>query len=461
MDMTDMGLAERFREATKQWLRYCDQTDQWFCWTGSRWRIDDNQVRFQVAKAMIAALEDEISAIEDDKKRKDAFGQWYARRSHAKLKSLLSTLASENGIATRISDWDADKYALQTPAGIVDLRTGELRPATQDDLMHRCTAVAPDRDAKPQRWLKFLEEITKDRRDLQEYIRRAIGMTLVGVQREQVILLCSGIGSNGKSKLIETLVEMLGDYAGLAMPNLLSAKSHDAHPTELMALEGRRLVYCDEVKDNRLDESKVKRMTGGRQITARGIAQNPRTFDVEFTIWADCNEKPVISGTDEGIWRRIRLLPFEAHFTAETRDPFLGDKLRDEMPGILAWAIDAAVDFLKLGLCESLKVSHATAEYRSEQDILKEFVDSCCFVHPDAIVASADIYKAVTAYLESIGFRPWSRRKCTSELTKRGTIQRDKLPGGTRALKGIKLKDNWRMVLGLYSGSDNDDQRYG
>ena len=459
--MTDMGLAERFRDDAKKRLRHCDAIDAWFYWTGQRWRLDDNQVRFQIAKAMIAALEDQIDALEDDKLRKATWSQWYARRSHAKLRSLLSTLASEHGIATRISQWDSDKYAIQTPDGIVDLRTGEMRAATQDDLMHRCTAVAPDRDMKPERWLQFIDEITKGRKDLAEYLRRAIGMTLVGVQREQVILLCSGIGSNGKSKLIETLVEMLGDYAGLAMPNLLSAKSHDAHPTELMALEGRRLVYCDEVKDNRLDESKVKRMTGGRQITARGIAQDPRTFDVEFTIWADCNEKPVISGTDEGIWRRIRLIPFEAHFTAETRDPYLGDKLRTEMPGILAWAIDAAVDFLDRGLSESIKVQHATAEYRSEQDILKEFVDSCCIVDPEGIVASADIYKAVTAYLESIGFRPWSRRKCTSELTKRGTVVRDKMPGGTRALRGIKLKPDWRITLGLYSADLSDDSRYG
>ncbi len=460
MDFTDMGLAHQLRDAAKGTMRHCDAIDAWFTWTGERWQRDETQRRYRLAKAMVQSLKDRVDEIDDDDARKAALKAWNGRRSHAKLTALLQTLASEPGISTHVSQWDSDPMQMQTPAGIVDLTTGETRKATPDDLLHRCTAVAPDPTMTPARWLQFLDEITCGRRDLVAYLRAAIGMTLIGVQRDQVILLCSGIGSNGKSKLIETLVEMLGDYASVAMPNLLSARSQEAHPTELMQLEGKRLVYCDEVKDNRLDESKVKRMTGGRQLTARGISQDPRTFDVQFTIWADCNEKPTISGTDDGIWRRIRLVPFEAQFRDHNRDPDLSAKLRAELPGIMAWAVSAAVEYLRDGLPGCLKVEASTQSYRHEQDVMLEFLETCCHVDPAKSVSSSDMYAAVSAYLESIGFRPWSKRRVTSQLTKRGTIQTAKGGGGVRMLQGVALRGNWRTVLGLPEPKDYDRRNW-
>ena len=460
MDLTDMGLALEFRDAARQTMRHCDTLDSWFVWTSNRWRRDEDQTRYRLVKSMVQSIKDRIDEIDDDDARKTTLKQWRGRRSYAKLTALLQTLASEPGISTHTSDWDRDPYELQTPDGIINLRDGSLRPATPDDLLRRCTAVAPDETVTPTRWLQFLDEITCGRKDLVAYLRAAIGMTLIGVQRDQVILLCSGIGSNGKSKLIETLVEMLGDYAGVAMPNLLSARSQEAHPTELMQLEGKRLVYCDEVKDNRLDESKVKRMTGGRQLTARGISQDPRTFDVQFTVWADCNEKPTITGTDDGIWRRIRLVPFEAQFRDGNRDPDLGAKLRAELPGILAWSVRAAVDYLSSGLPACLKVEASTQTYRHEQDVMLEFLDTCCHIDPDKTVNSSDMYAAVSAYLETIGFRPWSKRRVTSQLTKRGTIETLKGTRGVRMLRGVGLRHDWRTVLGLSEPKDYDRRNW-
>jgi putative DNA primase/helicase len=453
IDLSDMGLAQRFREPARATLRHCDALDAWYTWDGYRWRLDETQERYRIAKAMIEALRDEVSnaadMMDDDRKRAALWSNYNSRRSHAKLAAMLQTIASEPGIATHPRQWDAKPTLIQTPDGIVDLTDGTIRPATQDDLLSRCTTVSPDADADCPRWIQFLQEVTCGRRDLVDYLRAAIGMTLIGVQRDQVIMLCSGIGSNGKSKLIETLVEMLGDYAGVAMPNLLSARSQEAHPTELMALEGKRLVYCDEVKDNRLDESKVKRMTGGRQLTARGISQDPRTFDVQFSIWADCNERPSIVGTDDGIWRRIRLIPFEAQFRGETRDPDLGAKLRAELPAIMAWAVSASVDYLREGLPACLKVDAATLAYRHEQDVMLEFLETCCTLDASYTVASGEIYAAVSAYLETIGFRPWSKRRVTSQLTRRGTIEAAKTTGGVRVLRGVALRVDWRSKLGL------------
>jgi len=206
MEFTDLKLAERWRDTAAKDLRYCAELDTWALWTGSCWRPDVTLQRMQVAKALTVTLEDEIEEIADDKARKKAWGHYTRRLSVTALRNLLAALSTEPGIATRADDWDADPLALMTPSGVVELATGRLRPATPADLHLRSTAYAPDGRVPPSRWLQFLDEITEGSAEMVEYLRRAVGMTLVGERRDQVLLLCSGIGSNGKSLLIETLV---------------------------------------------------------------------------------------------------------------------------------------------------------------------------------------------------------------------------------------------------------------
>lgn len=454
MKFTDVKLAERFAPRAADRLRYCDELGTWVVWRKGRWQPDRTRYRERVAKALVLSLEDEIAAIVDDEERKRAWGKYSGRLSLRGLTNLLGTLASEPRIATTAADWDADPLRLMTPGGLVDLTTGHMRPATQADLFMQSTSVTPDRRVRVDRWVQFIDEITQGNDELAEYLRRAIGMTLVGEQRDQVLLLCSGIGSNGKSLLIETLCDLLGDYACLAMPNLLSARTHEAHTTELMQLRGRRLVYCDEVKGNRLDESKIKRMTGGRNITARKMHGDPQTFPVEFTIWADCNANPTITGTDDGIWRRIQLVPFRAQFMGDTRDPLLDRKLAAEAPGILAWAIDAASDYLREGMAPSADVERETKAYRSDQDALAEFVELALDVNPDHAVSSSTIYDAACAYFASIGWKAPGKPRFTSQLKQRGIADTCRGAKGARLLRGVRLKEGWREALGLPTPPD-------
>lgn len=471
MDWTDSGLSAAWLKVTDgpaaRDLRYCDTSGQWYVWARGRWQVDDKRARYSLAKGWIDSLQPVIPPTppsDADAETKAAhkaatrdYAGWLRRRNHAPMTALLNSLASERQIATRPAEWDADPYVLSTPDGIVDLRTGRVRPATRVDLMAKCTKVSPDWQVEPSRWLQFIDEITCGDRELAAYLRRAIGMTICGTKRDHVIMICNGIGANGKSQLIETLVEALGDYGCLAMPNLLSARTQEAHPTELMQLKGARLVYCDEVKGNRLDESKIKRMTGARSMTARGMNQDPQTFAVTWTVWADCNAQPTISGTDEGIWRRIRLLPFNAHYPegSPKRDPHLPDKLRAEMPQILAWCIDAARDYLRDGLGQARAVIEATQNYRNDQDVLFEFLDVCtdrsCEGDQRHKVRSGFLHDVVSVYMtDYLGYqRPWSKRKLTMELTRRGNFATAKEPGGTRYIVGLRLHDDWRARLEL------------
>ena len=145
---------------------------------------------------------------------------------------------------------------------------------------------------------------------------------------------------------------------------------------------------------------------------------------------------------------------FEAQFRDGNRDPDLSDKLRAEMPGIMAWAVDAAADYLANGLPACLKVEASTQSYRHEQDVMLEFLETCCHIDPDKKVTSAEMYTAVSAYLETIGFRTWSKRRVTSQLTKRGTIESGKAGGGVRVLRGVSLRPDWRSKLGLTEPKD-------
>jgi len=481
MDWTDTGLSALWVETEERCaldqLRYCASLDRWYIWRNGRWQVDDTKARYARGKAFIEDLQPQIP----DDPGKDAdpalraahkaalrdYAGWLRRRNHAPMTALLSSLQSEPQIATRASDWDADPFALLTPAGVVDLRTGRVRKTDRTDLLSQCTAVAPDWQCSRGRWLQFLDEITCGDADLAEFLRLAIGMTICGQKRDHVIMICNGIGANGKSQLIETLVEMMGDYGCLAMPNLLSARTQEAHPTELMQLRAARIVYCDEVKGHKLDESKIKRMTGARSMTARGMNQDPQTFAVTWTVWADCNAKPTIAGTDEGIWRRVRLVPFRAHFpeSSPKRDPHLAAKLRAEMPGILAWAIDAAADYLRSGLPQSQTVRAATQDYRNDQDVLYEFLELCTDRtnegDPDKRVKSGVLHSAVSVYMtDFLGYsHPWSKRKLTLELTKRGTFAAIKAPGGGRYIAGIDLRPNWRERLDLTPRDSGDYYR--
>ena len=442
IDLTEIGLGEGLASFAGDRLRYIAADDVWCVWMGSRWRIDDMLRRQEIAKAYAETLDAAIETIDDDRSRKAARASVNRARSVAGLRGMLASASSTPTIATLRDLWDADPFLLHTASGVVDLRNGSVRPATPGDLMLRSTCT-PVGTGTPTRWLQFLEEITEGDAELVAYLRACVGMTLYGDQRDHVALLCLGIGANGKSTFLDTLREMLGELARVAMPDIITAKRNDPHPTEIADLFGARLVICTEAKDGAIDESKIKRLTGGGTITARGIGKDPRSEALRMTLWIDGNAEPRIYGTDEGIWRRVRKVPFRAHYPDgdPRRDPQLRDKLRAELPQIMRWAVDACVDYLRDGLPACAAVDDATRQYRQDQDVLAEWIETYCEIDPLATVQSGVLWASARDYLEEAGMsRGWSQRRLSAELCKRGICELRKGSGGRRELKGIKLR---------------------
>ncbi|MDP8952545.1 MAG: phage/plasmid primase, P4 family, partial [Actinomycetota bacterium] len=229
-----------------------------------------------------------------------------------------------------------------------------------------------------------------------------------------------GPGANGKSTLINVVLEMLGGYGKQAAPDLLMAK-HGAHPTELADLFGARLVAAQETEDGRrLAEGLVKQLTGGDRIKARYMRQDFWEFDPTHKVWLATNHKPEIRGTDHAIWRRIRLIPFDVIIPKEEQDPRLPEKLRSELPGILAWAIEGCLAWQREGLGEPPEVRAATEGYRAEQDVLAAFFEECCVIREGTWAPFKDLYAAYAAWAEDSGEKPESKRKFGSRLKERG-----------------------------------------
>jgi putative DNA primase/helicase len=442
IDLTDIGLGDGLATYAGDLLRHIAADDAWCVWDGKRWRLDDTLARQEVVKAYAETLDAAVDTIEDSKARGAAMRAVAKARSVGGMRAILASAASTPTMATRREEWDADPYLLHTASGVVDLRNGSVRPATPADMMLRSTKCAVGK-GKPLRWLQFLDEIACGDKELIAYLRACVGMTLFGDQRDHVALLCIGIGANGKSTFLDILSAVMGELGRVSMPDLITHKRNDPHPTEIAALFGARLVVCTEAKDGAIDANKVKRLTGGGETTARGIGKDPRTETLRMTLWIDGNAEPRVYDTDEGIWRRLRKVPFRAHYPDgdPRRDPQLKDKLRAELPQITRWAIDACVDYLRDGLPDCAVVREATRTYRQDQDVLAEWIEACCKVDPGVSVQSGVLWASARDYLEEAGIaRGWSQRRLSSELVKRGICELRKGAGGRRELRGITLQ---------------------
>jgi len=301
-------------------------------------------------------------------------------------------------------------------------RTGQLRPHRREDYLTKLCPVTFDRGADCPLWLGFLRDITADDQTLQGFLRRAVGMTLIGAVWDHVLFFLYGTGANGKSTFLIIVQVMLGpDYAMKAPPDLLMAKGQESHPTERADLAGKRFVACIETAEGRrLAESLVKELTGGDRVRARRMREDFREFSPSHKIWLAANHKPIIRGTDWGIWRRVKLVPFTVKIPDDKQDSRLGDKLKAELPGILNWAVLGCLEWQTEGLGEPEAVRKATAEYRSESDIPGAFVDDCCVVGPEYEAPASGLYKDYRRWAEETGERILPQNVFGAALTERG-----------------------------------------
>jgi P4 family phage/plasmid primase-like protien len=438
---TDAGNARAFLDASDAY-RYVVQWETWLHWTGTHWQREGAHLslfndllgviqaeyaaqldtvtrlrreRIEIARrgigtpeldAATAALEAAVSVLKF----------LHASQNTAKLKSAIEQLKAP--LALEMSRLDSDPWLLNCANGTVDLRTADLRPHAREDFITQFLPTPFDLHAKAPAWAAFLDQCMKGSHFLTLYLQRLVGYTLTASTQEHLLVFCYGSGANGKSTFLRVLQDLLGPY-GCATPRtlLFTSRPGEVHPTELATLYGMRLGVCSEVgEDAALDEPKVKDLTGGDPISCRRMHENFWRFAPTHKLWLAGNHKPVIKGTDNGIWRRLRVVPWTVSFAAEAQDKELAAKLRAELPGILAWAVQGCLEWRRIGVCDPPEVTAATSSYRTQSDALGEFFRSHLVFAPEAKMAAKHLRSLYERWCEDMGHLPAGARKVGQRL---------------------------------------------
>ncbi len=417
---TDLGNAQRMAALFGGSVRYCNAWGKWLLWNEQRWEIDRRQNVDKLAVETVKSIYAEAAAT-SDADRRIALAK-HARKSEDanRLKSMLRLLPTQPGISITPEELDADKWLLNVLNGTINLRTGELLEHDREHLITKIAPVTYDPDAKCPHWMAFLNRVMDGNKNLLEFIQRAVGYNLTGDVSEQVLFFLHGSGSNGKSTFIQTILRMLGDYAKQSESELLLARRGEVHPTGIADLQGARFVASSEIESGRrLAESLVKQLTGGDRLKARYMRQDFFEFEPSHKLWLAANHKPIIRNSDYGIWRRIRLIPFTVTIPDDEKDPQLPDKLLEELPGILNWAIAGCLTWQSDGLGFPPEVGQAVQDYRDEQDTLSGFFDERCKFGTGEWVAVSALYKSYLNWCEANDEKPLSKIRLGEELRQR------------------------------------------
>ena len=423
---TDAGNAEYFAARHGARLLFDHRRGRWLLWESHHWKPDtDAQVRRLAKLAMRQRFKD-AGDIEDAFERNRAAKWAISSESRARLDALLYLAQAEHPIADSGENWDQDPFLLGVPNGVVNLRNCELRPGRREDRISMQTSVPYNPKADCPRFLRFLTEVFGSD-TLIDFIQRAAGYSLTGATTEQCLFLCYGRGANGKGTFANTLKWALGDY-GWNMPfATVEMRDRAAIPNDVAALSGRRFVVASETNDGtRLNESRIKALTGCDPITARFLHREFFEFEPVAKFWLSVNHKPIVRDDSHGFWRRIRLIPFTKTFPV---NPSLGDELRAEGAGILAWAVRGCLLWQEKGLQAPEVVLEATEQYAKDSDPLADFTEEACELDPEAETAASELFVHYKRWADHRGLGEKERmsrnmfgRKIGERFAKRHTV---------------------------------------
>jgi putative DNA primase/helicase len=426
---TEDALALAFTRRYHRDWRYVATWGRWLVWDGHRWRSEDTLAATDLIRSVCRH-----AAVQAD---------------NPKIAAKLATSGTVGGVerlarsdrrhAATTAEWDADPWLLNTPGGVVDLRTGRQRPHDRADRMTKITTATPGGDCAT--WRQFLAEVTGGDAELQAYLRRMAGYTLTGSTQEHALFFLYGTGANGKSVFVNTLATILGDYAANAPMDTFMETRTDRHPTDMAGLRGARFVAAIETEQGRRwAESKVKNLTGGDKISARFMRQDFFEFFPQFKLVVAGNHKPAIRNIDEAMKRRLHLIPFTITVPPERRDKHLQQKLLAERDGILAWAVQGCLDWQRLGrLDPPQQVRAATEEYFESEDALGRWLDERCVREANAKSLTAELFNDWKQWADAAGEFIGSQKRFADLLITRG-VERWRNNVGLRGFRGIGLK---------------------
>lgn len=434
---SDLANARRFVRKHRGVVLYAYKWEKWLVYDGKRWAVDDSGRIFQLAKAVVESIFSEIGKAE--KHQRDDLYKWAkTSQSAERIRGMLSLVKDELPVLPE--DLDRDPMLINLENCVLDLKTMQPLPHDPKYLITKLANATFDPAAICPTWEAFVDEITLNRTPLANFMQEFSGYSLTGLTREQCFVIGYGTGANGKTTFVDTIAELMGDYAQRAAFSTFLAQQNDRVSNDIAGLAGARLVQASEVEDGRrFNESLIKEITGGEKVNCRFLYGEFFEYAPQYKLWLSANHKPVIRGTDYGIWRRVKLIPFDYTVPEDKRDANLRDKLRAEMSGILNWCTVGLANWLHAGLSTPAEVKAATEAYRIESDVLGTFIEDCCILASNATSEATPLYKVYKAWAEENGLAPMSQQAFGRRLTERGLVNARDSYSGRKRWSGIGI----------------------
>ncbi|MBU1568152.1 MAG: DNA primase [Proteobacteria bacterium] len=403
-NLTDLGNSKRLINEFGENIRYCVTAKEWLVWNGQNWEVDYKAETSRMARVVVKNMYLEASTIEDEVERKKIAQHAMKTESLSRLNAIKAMAKDDFRVRVRAEDLDKDHWALNCQNGTIDLKTGELLPHDPKKLITKIVPTDYLQETDCPAWKAFLHTIMGGNEEMIQFLQRAVGYSLTGDTSEQCFFILYGSGANGKSTFLNPLIHMLNDYAKQSPPETFLNLQRRGVNNDIARLKDARFVTATEPEANQsFAEGVLKQLTGGDTVSARFLHQEFFDFKPVFKLFLATNHKPHVTGKDHGIWRRIRLVPFEVTIPKEAQDPKLTQKLKEELPGILAWAVCGCLDWQANGLGQPQAVVKATEEYAREMDSLTRFVEDCCVTGAMKKVSTNDLYSSYSSWCEQEG----------------------------------------------------------
>jgi P4 family phage/plasmid primase-like protien len=424
----DILAGRTYARAMRNKLLWIGAAKKYLNWDGARWGWCNCGEEMSAAKKVAGKILDHASTLfkadSQNVRNKKLMSFATSLQNLKRLEAMVTLAKSEDGMAVgSMLELDSNKMLLGVRNGVVNLKDGGLLAPDPAMLITRQVAAEYHSDAVCPKWLEFLDQIFMGDRETIDFIRRALGYTLTGETTEEALFICFGFGANGKSVFGNVVSTILGDYAQAAPPSLITARrADDSGPrNDIARLCGARLTSINETQNgDRLDEQVVKMLAGREQISARFLHGEFFDFWPTAKPWLRTNHKPIITGEDDGIWRRLHLIPFRRKFAEHERNPWLEEQLLEERDGILAWMVRGCLEWKRIGLKPSDTVRRESATYRKESDLLGEFLDEMTTATADTKIEQIELFNAYRLWHEANGTRYGSKTSFTKKLAERG-----------------------------------------
>lgn len=432
---TDAGNAECFALLHNDHLRFCKSRNKWLGWDGFKWKVDTDGEAQRRAIITVRARKYVASFIKDEDKRRELQNWANTSESLSKRRAMLDTAKHLNPIEANIDMFDKNPLKVGVKNGTLNLETLELEEAKREDYISKQLNVEFNPQANAPTFRKFIDDIFAGDQELISYIQRAVGYSITGDTSEQVVFICHGNGANGKSVFLDALSSVLGDYADNCSFSTFEGNKRNDATNDLAKLKGKRFVTVIETdEDKRLAEARVKSVTGQDSITCRYLYCEYFSYQPEFKIWMAVNHKPLIKGTDRGIWRRIKLIPFTRNFE-KSADPYLAQKLKTESSGILNWMLEGCKEWKEKRLGTARAIEIASEAYKKESDLVQQWLEERTLSDSNSNTSCFDAY---------ISFKEWCAHRKYPEFSMNSF-------GRVMSEKGYERKSNGknREYIGL------------